>query len=72
MDEPDTEFAIDSERNVMPKKKQNVDLSDPNFSALSCGSPFDQLLGYRFMRYSSSSTRSLLAHLARRRSQLSA
>ncbi|MET4312582.1 hypothetical protein [Bradyrhizobium sp. RT4b] len=63
MNEPDTEFAIDSEHSVMPKTKQHVNLSDPNLSALSCGSPFHLLLGYRCMRYSGSSTRSLLAPL---------
>ncbi len=44
MNDPGTEFAIDNERNVMPKKKQHVELSDPNLSALSCGSLFHLLL----------------------------
>lgn len=34
MNEPDTEFALESERNLMPQKKQHIDLSDPNLSSL--------------------------------------
>ncbi|MGY4282151.1 Na+-driven multidrug efflux pump [Bradyrhizobium sp. LM2.7] len=34
MNEPDTEFALESERNLMPQKKQRIDLSDPNLSSL--------------------------------------
>lgn len=34
MNEPDTEFALESERNLMPQKKQHMDLSDPDLSSL--------------------------------------
>ncbi|MGY3461919.1 hypothetical protein ACVWW5_007369 [Bradyrhizobium sp. LM3.4] len=34
MNEPDTEFALESERSLMPQKKQHIDLSDPNLSSL--------------------------------------
>ncbi|MGY3622405.1 MATE family efflux transporter [Bradyrhizobium sp. USDA 10063] len=34
MNKPDAEFAVESNRDVMPKKKQHVDLSDPNLSSL--------------------------------------
>ncbi|MCS3764677.1 MULTISPECIES: MATE family efflux transporter [Bradyrhizobium] len=34
MNGPNTEFALDSKRNVMPKKKQHVDLSDQNLLSL--------------------------------------
>ncbi|MET4323817.1 putative MATE family efflux protein [Bradyrhizobium sp. JR4.1] len=34
MNEPDAISPIESDRNVMPKKKQHIDLSDPNLSSL--------------------------------------
>ncbi|MGY2932659.1 putative MATE family efflux protein [Bradyrhizobium sp. GM6.1] len=34
MNEPDTKFALESERSLMPQKKQHIDLSDPNLSSL--------------------------------------
>ncbi|WP_439373405.1 MATE family efflux transporter [Bradyrhizobium sp. DASA03120] len=34
MNEPDTEFAVESDCDVRPKKKQHIDLLDPNLSRL--------------------------------------
>lgn len=34
MNEPDAEVAVECDRDVMAKKKQNIDLSDPNLSSL--------------------------------------
>lgn len=34
MNEPDAEVAVECDRNVMAKKKQNIDLSDPNLASL--------------------------------------
>ncbi|WP_213290048.1 MATE family efflux transporter [Bradyrhizobium sp. sGM-13] len=34
MNEPDAEFAVEGDRDVLPKKKQHIDLSDPNLSSL--------------------------------------
>ncbi|MGL3104267.1 hypothetical protein [Bradyrhizobium sp. BR 1432] len=34
MNEPDTEFVVESDRDVTPKKRQHIDLSDPNLSRL--------------------------------------
>ncbi|MDH2406791.1 hypothetical protein QCM77_44215 [Bradyrhizobium sp. SSUT18] len=34
MNEPDAKFTVESDRDVMPKKKQHIDLSDPNLSSL--------------------------------------
>ncbi|WFT97063.1 MATE family efflux transporter [Bradyrhizobium barranii] len=34
MNDTDTEFAVESDRNVMPKKTQKIDLSDSNLSSL--------------------------------------
>lgn len=34
MNEPDAEVAVECDRDVMAKKKQNIDLSDPNLASL--------------------------------------
>lgn len=34
MNKPDAEVAVECDRNVMAKKKQNIDLSDPNLASL--------------------------------------
>ncbi|WP_377828054.1 MATE family efflux transporter [Bradyrhizobium lupini] len=34
MNDTDTEFVVESDCNMMPKKKQKIDLSDPNLSSL--------------------------------------
>ncbi|MGY8678530.1 MATE family efflux transporter, partial [Bradyrhizobium sp. UFLA05-153] len=34
MNEPDAEFAFESDRDVMPKKMQHIDLSAPNLASL--------------------------------------
>ncbi|WP_024512516.1 MATE family efflux transporter [Bradyrhizobium sp. ARR65] len=34
MNEPDAEFAVESDRDVMAKEKQQIDLSDPNLTSL--------------------------------------
>ncbi|MFK4531838.1 putative MATE family efflux protein [Bradyrhizobium ottawaense] len=34
MDNPDTDFAVENDRDVMPRNKQHINLSDPNLSSL--------------------------------------
>ncbi|WP_036031482.1 MATE family efflux transporter [Bradyrhizobium yuanmingense] len=45
MDNPDTDFAVENDRDVMPRNKQHINLSDPNLSSLMLRLAIPSIIG---------------------------